>query len=133
MVICDHVHRDPATLKCTVLGTFSSIGSSVFPAPVHLTVYFAITDGLGPASLYLQLIDANAGVIDPRDKEDQEGRVFLFEKQIEFSNPLVVVEGHISLDGKIPRPGQYHCELWAGDDVLMSRRLMAVELEGDEQ
>ena len=32
MVLCDAIYQDPATQKCTLLGTFSTINVRKFPA-----------------------------------------------------------------------------------------------------
>lgn len=135
MVLCDGVHRDPSTNKFTILGTFSSFGAESYPAVLRFCVYFAVTDGTGTVTLRLQLIDAAADVIDARNEEDQEGRVFAMKSDYEFPSPFAVVEAAIGVETQLPKPGQYHFELWADGDLLMSRRLIAgtINIPPDQQ
>ena len=126
MVLCDAVHRDFTTGKYTILGTFSTLGADTFPAKIRFCIYFAITDGLGSTRLRLRLVDAESGIVDQLE-DDTEGPVFEIKTEITFEDPLVVMEWVIAIEAALPKPGLYHCELWAGADLLMSRRLLAVQ------
>jgi hypothetical protein len=128
MVLCDAAHRDPATGKFTLLGTFSNFAAPAYPADVSLAVYFAITDGIGPTALRLQLIDARGGAIDAtRDVEDSH-RILLIKVDVDLQNPLAVLESAVQLQTTLPAAGLYYCELWANDMVLMSRRFTATTM-----
>jgi hypothetical protein len=131
MVLCDGVHRDAATGKFTILGTFSTIGAREFPAKVGFCVYYAVTDGLGPATLRLQIVDASCDILDSADNAD--GMVFSASMDFDFVDPLLVLETRLSIGVELPKAGLYYCELWAGDDLLMSRRLLAVSTAGQEE
>lgn len=133
MVICDGVHRDPSTDKFTLLGTFSSFASASYPARLKFCIYFAVTDGIGSITLRLQLIDAEVGVIDAQDEEELEGRVFSMKTKIEFPSPFAVVESALGVETVLPKPGQYHCELWADNELLMSRRMIAGHIQADDE
>jgi len=125
MVLCDAVHQDTTTGKFTILGTFSTVGAEEFPASIRLCVYYAVTDGLGPTTLRLRIVDARNGIADgPRDGEDV---VFSASQEFDFATPLLVLEAVVCTPVELPQPGLYHCELWAGDELLMSRRLLALE------
>jgi len=126
MVLCDAVHRDATTGKHTILGTFSTIGADTFPAKFRMCVYFAITDGLGSTELRLRLVDAKSGLVD-KNHGDAEGQVFEIQTDYTFEDPLIVVETVMGIESELPHPGLYHCELWAGNELLMSRRLLAVQ------
>ena len=126
MVLCDHVHRDATTGKHTLLGTFSTFGASKFPAEVKFCVYFAITDGLGQTTLRLRLVDATSGLVD--ESESDVKPVFEVSGEFSFESPLVVLEGTFGFMTKIPRAGLYHCEMLAGDELLMSRRVLAAQV-----
>ena len=69
MVICDAAHRDPATGKFSILGTFSSLASPSYPSLIRFVVYFAVTDGIGLVALRLQLIEADVGLIDAQNED----------------------------------------------------------------
>jgi hypothetical protein len=131
MVLCDGVHRDDTTGKYTILGTFSTLGARHFPAKLQFVVYFAVTDGLGPTRLRLRLVDARCGLVNGGGED--EGVVFKVETEFDFENPLVVLELPISISAIIPKAGLYHCELWAGEDLLMSRRLLAAQAPDQEE
>jgi hypothetical protein len=133
MVLCDAAHRDPATLKHSILGTFSSVNALDFPAQIQLCVYFAITDGLGPTTLRLQLIDAECGFLDATNEDPDPHRVFSVKFEVDFKSPLMVVEGAIGITTALPNPGLYHCELWANNVSLMSRRLTALRIPNKEE
>jgi len=123
MVLCDAIHRDAATGKFTILGTFSTIQSKQYPADIRFTVYFAITDGLGVTPVRLRIVDSKSGLAE------EEGATDIFcspPEELNFTSPLVVVEAAALIEAQLPTPGLYHCELFAGDQLLMSRRLVAV-------
>lgn len=131
MVLCDGVHRDPATSKFTILGTFDSFVAKKYPARISLGIYFVVTDGIGSCVLRLQLVDANAGAVDAKLEGDVPGRVFRMQAEQVFEDPLQVTEEAMELEFFIPSPGIYFCELWADDKMLMQRRLIARELPGE--
>ncbi|HBO43970.1 MAG TPA: hypothetical protein DD670_08570 [Planctomycetaceae bacterium] len=126
MVLCDNVHRDAATGKHTILGTFSTLGAGKYPAKVSFCVYFAITDGLGPTKLRIRLVDAACGITDEVDGETEP--VFEVSHEFPFESPLVVLEGMFQFKTEIPKAGLYHCEMWAGGELLMSRRVLAAQV-----
>lgn len=131
MVLCDGVHRDATTGKFTILGTFSTLGSQEFPAKLQFCVYYSVTDGLGPTVLRLRLVDASCGIANGVDGE--EGVAFELSTEFDFENPLLVLETAVSIGTVIPKEGLYHCELWAGDELLMSRRLLATPTPAQQQ
>lgn len=125
MVLCDAVHRDATTGKFTILGTFSTLGAKEFPAKVRFCVYYAVTDGLGPTAFRLRIVDATCGIANGVG-EDQ-GMICTASSDFDFEDPLLVLEAAARIEVVIPKSGLYHCELWAGDELLMSRRLLAIE------
>ena len=83
MVLCDAIYQDPATQKCTLLGTFSTINVRKFPATHRqLAVHVAMTDGYGQTRIKLTLAHA----------DENKDPLFAQEGMIEFSNPRVVAE-----------------------------------------
>jgi len=130
MVLCDGIHRDAATGKFTILGTFSTFFARQFPAHAQLAVYFAVTDGLGPTVLRLRIVDADFGISN--SSEEPGKAICEKEQEVTFDSPLVVMESAWSFATVLPKPGLYHCELFAGDELLMSRRMLAVHAEANE-
>ena len=123
MVLCDAVHKDPATGKTTLLGTFSTFGSPEYPAPLGLAVYLALTDGNGKYDIKIRMIDSKQLF------EDETENVFEFNVPMVFPSPLSVIEGSIGGLFVVPKPGVYHCEILCNENVLMSRRLIADKFE----
>ena len=123
MVLCEAAHRDSATGKITILGTFSEFVCPRYPAQVNFVVYYAITDGLGKTALSIRLVDAKTDLVyQPGD----HGVVFKAGAEVVFDNPLEVQEGTVGFITNLPAEGQYHCALWANNELLMSRRLLAI-------
>lgn len=128
MVLCDAVHRDPGTGKWTLLGTFTTFAANEFPATVNFFIYYAVTDGMGDVAFKLRIASA-----DDLSSAGEEGTVY--ERgpvKCHFENPLVVIEGAIQVPLSL-NPGLYHCELYANETLLMSRRLLALKVEGAEK
>ena len=106
MVLCDGVHRDAATGKFTILGTFSTFFAREFPAQAQLAVYFSVTDGLGPTTLRLRIVDAEFGIVN---SDEESGKTICeMEQEITFESPLVVMESAWGLKTVLPKPGLYH-------------------------
>lgn len=130
MLLCDGIHKDPATGKHTLLGTFSTVGAAEFPAQIAFCVYFAVTDGFGPISLKLRIVDSAADMAGNAAGAAWESPEML----INVPSPLVVCESSVrNISVTLPAPGVYFCELYSGETLLMSRRLLAVKPEEGEQ
>jgi hypothetical protein len=125
MVLCDAVHRDPATGKCTILGTFGTVNDTTYPAQLSFYVYHAITDVQGEHNIKFQIVDSSHGF-----EEDSEP-IVLFDNILPSpASPLAVIEGIMGIqNAQIPKPGVYHCELLCDNAVLMSRRLVARQIQ----
>ncbi|MBI1904046.1 MAG: hypothetical protein HYS13_23340 [Planctomycetia bacterium] len=125
MVLCDATYTEPTTKKHTLLGTFTNINAEGFPAKVRLSIYLAVTDGIGPTTLRIQIVDAAVGAIVATDESEQPGRILLIKTEVSIPNPLAVVESCLAFGFVIPHEGLYHCELWANEAPLMTRRFTA--------
>jgi hypothetical protein len=122
MILCDNVHIDSTTGKQTILGTFSTVGAGEFPTKVSFAVYYAITDAEGSVDLVFRMVDSQHGF----DEESTPVIELTFTNQT--PSPLAVIEGRLYVANAIlPVAGVYHCELLAGENVLMSRRLVAIQ------
>lgn len=120
MILCDAVHVDSTTGKQTILGTFSTVTADQFPATIVLCVYFAITDAQGEFHLKFRIVDSRHAF------EDDSQPVLELEVTCKSPSPLAVCESMIAGPLQLPSAGVYHCELLVGDNLLMSRRLVAV-------
>ncbi len=83
MVICDSLHRDPATGKYTLLRLFSVIGASSFPVThPQLALYVALTDGRGTVPIKIRLIDV----------DEELEPLFEAESEMAFDDPRAIIE-----------------------------------------
>ena len=126
MVLCDSVYRDSTTGKCTILGTFSAFQASSFPSSLRFCIYFAVTDGIGPARFKIRLVHSDSLL----DESDEAIEFTLPEVQIE--SPLAVNESFVLIQTVLNRPGQYHCELYVNDEPLMTRKLLVLGPDDQE-
>ncbi len=120
MIICDAIYQDPATRKCTLLGTFSTINARQFPV-VHpqLAVHVALTDGHGRTRIRLTLVGT----------DENQRPLFSGEGAIEFNDPRMVAELNFTIANlTFPAPGEYRLQVQANDELLMERRLYVLEM-----
>jgi hypothetical protein len=121
MVLCDGVHRDRTTGKCTILGTFSVFHPTKLPAKVKFCVYAEVTDGHGKVDLTLRLTESHSLI-----SEEEEFRWQPESLAVQMDDPLAVYQLVFVVDTALPRAGQYHCELLANDTEIMARRLLVI-------
>jgi len=131
MIICDHVHQDRATGKCTILGTFSAFNPTTFPVKAKFWIYAEMTDGVGDFGVSIRLTESSFAF----DGEGENSESPLFSVvtpalAIKMDNPLAVYQFFIVVGVDLPKPGQYHCELLANEVPLMSRRLIVRPVPG---
>jgi hypothetical protein len=118
LVVCDHIWRDPYTGKMTILGTFSTIGGDSVPLfhPI-ITVYAALTDGVGQSRLKVQLVDC----------DEEREPVFAFDAEYPATDPRAVVEFAFQAQGvKFDQFGEYRLQLWVDQNLAMERRILVV-------
>lgn len=120
MVLCDAIYQDPATQKCTLLGTFSTVNVRKFPATHRqLAVHVALTDGYGQTRIRLMLAHA----------DETKDPLFSQEGVIEFQNPRVVAELNFTIANLIfHEPGEYRLQVYGNDQLLGERRLFVMEM-----
>jgi len=120
--VCDGCWRDPYTGKFTLIGTFSTIGGDSFPLshPI-LTVYAALTDGLGTVPVRLQLVDV----------DEDEQPLFIQDSAFDFKDPRVVAELVFVASGiQFQHPGEYRLQLFTNDEFMIERRILVLGPEG---
>ena len=124
MVLCDAIHQDPATQKCTLLGTFSTINVRKFPA-LHrqLAIHVALTDGHGPTRIRLTMVPA----------DDSKPPLFAQEGTIEFADPRVVAELNFTIANlTLPEPGEYRLQVFGNNELLSERRVHVLAVKPPE-
>jgi hypothetical protein len=126
MVLADHIHRDQATGKFSILGTYAVIGAATFPARIPvIQVYASLIDGRGPTKVKLVLVDADG----------ERGPVFTNEVTVPFANPTQTMEVHfVHLGAEFPEPGDYCVQLYAAGELLRELRLkvLPTDMQSDD-
>jgi len=119
MILADHVHRDPASGKFFILGTYNSLLAPSFPRVCqNLVVYCALTDGHGRIPLRLVLTDA----------DEELGAICAAEGTAQVNDPTRAWEVVFQLQGAVlPKPGQYRLQLFSGPTLVRELRLEALQ------
>lgn len=114
-LICDQVIRDRTTLKPSLIGVFSDIHTSKFPA-VHprMTLFFQLTNGHGKVKLTIRLVD-----VGNNEEEIHEP----LEGEITFQDARQTLEFEIEvLNVMIQHEGEYRVQIFSGSDLLGERQ-----------
>jgi len=120
MLFADDIHRETASGKFSILGTYDTVAAPSFPWTLPaLIMYLALTDGRGQTPMTIRLVDVD------------ELRPPIFESQatIDFSDPLSVVEmAFFETNVLFPGPGEYRVQLFAFGQFIRERRLLLIPL-----
>ena len=123
MIICDVVIEDAESGKKSLIGLFDHVNTTSFPSSINeLNVFVSLTDGRGNASAQLRCIDAAT-----------EEELFSTDGEIEFPDPLSVVDLHFRFQGcEFPDEGEYRFQFFCAGQLLRERKFF-VSLEPDEE
>lgn len=118
MIICDTVIEDAESGKKSLIGIFDQIHTANLPGIINeLNIYLSLTDGRGIMPVELRCISAS-----------EEHELFRTEGEIEFPDPLSVVDLHFRFQNcEFPEEGWY-CFQFFCDGQLLRERKFAVEL-----
>ena len=105
--------RDPNSGKFSLLGIFSGYASSVFPFPIDVTVYFAVTDGSGMLPVRMELIDV----------DEERPAVVDATANFRFDDRRQVIEGMFACHLTIDEPGEYRVKLYVAGEFMLERSL----------
>lgn len=123
MIICDSVHVDQATGKTTLVGAFTAIAATSFPAMhPHLAIFIELTDGRGETDLVLKFCRVTAASIDGEE-------IARFEGMTNFTDPRTVQRITFGIGNVLlPTSGEYRFILETKAGQLVSeRRLVAMQ------
>lgn len=118
-LVCDYIHRDASTGKATLIGCFANLYSPKFPITVPvMAVYAVVTNGHGKVPIRVKIVDSEEELEPINDST--------FE--VEFSDPRMTAEvvGFLT-DVTFPKPGEYRLQLYAWEDCLVERKIVAAE------
>ena len=125
MILCDHIHVDPATGKHYLLGLFSTIGAKDFPVKHSgMALHLELTDGRGDTRIEICLVDA----------EGEREPIFKTEGQVAFPDPRMIAQLDFGMHNIVfPEPGEYRFQIYANDELLMERRLVVARIGEQER
>lgn len=115
LMMCEGVHKDPGTGKLSLLGIFNSLPTKQFPFTVSFWVYVCLTDIRQPTPIGIRMTHT--------DLLGGGESTLEFTGIADLSDPLGVV--HITRMANVTfhLGGTHLCELFSGDDLLMSQRI----------
>lgn len=120
LLVCDQIITDRMTGKQSLIGMFSKVHATGFPAThPQLAVFVALTDGHGRTELNIRIVDSNDA--RPPIVEGRGG--------VDFKNPRAIANLALQFHGlTFPAPGEYRVQLWSGAELLREARLELVHI-----
>jgi hypothetical protein len=117
LVLCDAVIVEEKTKKVSLIGTFTRIKATDFPAtPLPFSVFAVLTDGHGDATIRLSVL---------RLETNEE--VYAYDGPFHFPGPLAEVNFHLRLHHcEFPAAGAYQFSLLVDGEWVAQRRLRVV-------
>jgi hypothetical protein len=117
------VHRDGATGKYYLLGTYSTIRAPAFPLQCPaFHVYGELTGGRGQTQVRVRLVDV----------DEAREPVFEMATVVDFPDPLAVREiAPVCHNVVFPEPGEYRLQVFGAGQFLRERRLFVADLDED--
>jgi hypothetical protein len=119
LVICDSLYRDVPGGKPALVGLFSHITASRFPA-LHprMCVYVAVTDVSQQVAFRLEIVNP----------ENDQAVVMLKGPAPRDVSRLQVLDMHFDLrDLVFPSAGLYFVRFWGNDSLILQRPLQLLE------
>lgn len=117
--ICDTIIRDETTKKVSLIGLFSVIQASNFPATHPMMhIYAAVTNGHGKYRTSIRFV---------RMDKSEEKLLAEINGELIFASPLQVVEINFCLQGlKFDKPGEHVVKIVCDDSEIGSRKFFVV-------
>ncbi|MCD4830603.1 MAG: hypothetical protein K8R02_02200 [Anaerohalosphaeraceae bacterium] len=120
-VICDRVLFDAPTKTSSLISIRDTIVSPKYPIRYPQIFFFAeLTNGHGQTELTVKLIDTN-----------EDDKVLLDKKNtVKFPDVKSIVSVVLGFEGlTFAHPGEYCFQLYSGGQLLISRRLICLQLQ----
>jgi len=124
MIICDTVIEDVESGKKSLIGLFDHVHTSHLPSIVNeLNVFLSLTDGHGLRAAELRCVNTAT-----------EEELFRTEGEVEFPDPLSVVDLHFRFQGcEFPEEGEYRFQFFCEGDLLRERKFHVSLEEATEE
>ena len=115
LIVCDQIITDRLTAKQSLIGMFSTVHATRFPAShPHLCIHVALTSGHGKTDFVIRIVDA-----DDARPPIVEGR-----GGVDFKDPRAVANLALQFRGLVfPEPGPYRVQLYSDGELLREARL----------
>lgn len=120
LILCDTVHKDTATGKHYILGTFNNVYAPKVPTLIQGTVYLTLTEVVGEVELTIQISHADELL------EDSENPLPKCNVKITGTDPNDTIEVPFTFKLPFPRHGVYHLELVASDGTVIQAKRFTV-------
>jgi hypothetical protein len=121
LIVCDQIITDRVSGKISLIGMFSTIHATRFPAThPQLSVFVALTEGHTKTPIAIRIVDAN------------EARKPLVEGNgtVQFKDPMAIANLALQFHGLVfPEPGQYRVQIWSRGALLREARLHLVQAQ----
>jgi hypothetical protein len=121
LIICDQIITDRITGKQSLIGMYRRIHATNFPTVYpQMCVFVSLNEGYGQVELMIRIVDANE-----ERKPLVEGR-----GKVEFQTPRAITNLVLQFHGlRIPEPGEYRVQIWAGTSLLREARLEVLQAQ----
>ena len=117
-VVCDRVLFDAPTKTSSIISIRDTIFAPKYPIRYPQMFFFTeLTNGHNQSPLTLKVIDTNS-----------DDKVMLEKKaNVKFGDVKSIVSVVMAFEGLVfPHPGEYCFQLYCGDKLLISRRLICM-------
>lgn len=124
IIICDNLWKDQLSGKTYILGTYTAIRAKTFPA-VHpqMAVHLTLTGGRGMNNIRVRLIDT----------DEEREPVWETNLEVDFPDPRIMFELGLTLGAvRFPEPGEYRVQVHRDGDLVVERRIVAIQLQPPE-
>ncbi len=119
LLICDQIITDRMTGKQSLIGLFSTIHATHFPATQpQLCVHLSITDGYGKTPVVIRVVDS----------EDARPPIVEGKGIVDFKNPRAIANLSLQFYGLVfPEPGDYRVQLLSNGTLMREGRLRLMQ------
>lgn len=121
LILCDQIIIEKETEKKSLIGQFSVVNATSFPA-LHpkLSLFVLLTNGNGIQQISVRCC-----------KEGETEKLFSLAGEVEFDNPQQIVELCFNLSNLVfLAPGMYVFEVSAEGEYIFERRILAKLIGG---
>jgi len=119
LIICDQIITDRVTGKQSLIGMFSRIHATKFPATQpQLCVHVSMTEGRGQTPVMIRIADS----------DDSRPPIVEGQGMMDFKSPRAIANLSLQFYGLVfPQPGEYRVQILSGGTLLREARMELVQ------